>query len=57
MFGFERLAASTAGWAARATDAEGVAAGVWDDLTAWCGEVAYHDDMTQMVLRVPTTEA
>jgi hypothetical protein len=30
-----------------------VAAGIWDDLTAWCGEGSHHDDMTLLVLRVP----
>lgn len=52
LFGFERLAASAAHWAARTTDAEGVAAGLWTDLTAWCGEASQHDDMTLVVLRV-----
>jgi hypothetical protein len=53
MFGFERLAASAAYWAMRGTDADAVAAGLWADLTAWCGEEPSHDDMTLVVLRVP----
>jgi len=52
-FGFERLAASAAYWAARGADAGAVAAGIWADLTAWCGEAPHHDDMTLVVLRVP----
>jgi len=50
-FGFGRLAASAARWSAEASDAEGVAAGIWADVTAWAGEEAYHDDMTMVVLR------
>ena len=57
MFGFERLAASAAYWATRGTDADAVAAGLWADLTAWCGEEPYHDDMTLVVLRVPPASA
>jgi hypothetical protein len=57
MFGFERLAASSAYWAMRGTDADAVAAGLWADLTAWCGEEPSHDDMTLVVLRVPPTSA
>ena len=37
---------------AQAADAEGVTAGVWADLTAWCGDESHHDDMTLLVLRV-----
>jgi integral membrane sensor domain MASE1 len=55
LFGFERLLASAAYWSARAADPDGVAAGVWADLTAWCGETSQHDDMTLLVLRVPGT--
>ena len=36
-----------------ADDAEGVAAGVWADLTAWAGEERHHGDLTLLVLRVP----
>jgi len=50
-FSFERLAASAAHWSAHGGDAEGVAAGIWADVTAWSGEDAYHDDMTLVVLR------
>ncbi|MBI2941602.1 MAG: serine/threonine-protein phosphatase [Chloroflexi bacterium] len=53
LFGFERLAESAALWACRAADAEGVAAGLWSDLSAWAGEAPSHDDMTLVVLRVP----
>ena len=45
--------ASAAHWAARAADPDDVAAGVWADLTAWCGETSQHDDMTLLVMRVP----
>ena len=55
LFGFDRLARSVAHWAQQAGDADGVAAGVWSDLTAWCGEESHHDDMTLLVLRVPPT--
>ena len=34
-----------------------VAAGIWSDLTARCGEERHHDDMTLLVLRVPDTAA
>jgi serine phosphatase RsbU (regulator of sigma subunit) len=53
LFGFERLAASVAHWSTPAADADGMAAGVWADLTAWCGDESHHDDMTLLVLRVP----
>jgi integral membrane sensor domain MASE1 len=53
LFGFERLLASAAHWSARAADPDDVAAGVWADLTAWCGETSQHDDMTLLVMRVP----
>jgi serine phosphatase RsbU (regulator of sigma subunit) len=53
MLGFERLAASAAYWAAHGAGADAVAAGIWADLTAWCGEEPHHDDMTLLVLRVP----
>ena len=53
LFGFDRLAQSVAHWSIQAGDAEGVAAGVWADLSAWCGEESHHDDMTLLVLRVP----
>ena len=52
LFGFDRLASSVAHWATHAPDAEGVAAGIWADLTAWCGDESHHDDMTLLVLRV-----
>jgi sigma-B regulation protein RsbU (phosphoserine phosphatase) len=51
-FGFERLAASATAWAAKADDAEGVADGIWADVTEWGGEDAHHDDMTLLVVRV-----
>lgn len=53
LFGFERLAASVAYWAGQAGGADAVAAGIWADLAAWCGEGSHHDDMTLVVLRVP----
>ena len=53
LFGFPRLAASAAFWAARSPDAEAVAAGIWADVTAWCGDASGHDDMTLLVLRIP----
>jgi serine phosphatase RsbU (regulator of sigma subunit) len=53
LFGFERMAASAAAWAARPLDAEAVADGIWADVTDWGGEDAHHDDMTLLVLRVP----
>ena len=52
LFGFERLAESAARWAGRGTDADAMAAGVWSDLTRWCGDDSTHDDMTLLVLRV-----
>ena len=54
LFGFDRLARSVAHWSTQAADADGVAAGVWADLTAWAGDAPHHDDMTLLVLRVPT---
>jgi serine phosphatase RsbU (regulator of sigma subunit) len=57
MFGFERLAASTVYWTARAENAEGIAEGIWCDVTDWSGETSTHDDMTLLVMRVPTTAA
>lgn len=53
LIGFERLAQSMAHWAGHATDAEGVAEGIWRDLTAWCEDERHHDDMTRLVLPVP----
>jgi serine phosphatase RsbU (regulator of sigma subunit) len=53
LFGFARLHQSVARWAEQAENAEGVAEGIWSDLTAWCGEESHHDDMTLLVLRVP----
>ena len=53
LFGFARLSASASHWAAHAATAEGVAAGIWSDLTVWCGDESHHDDMTLLVLRVP----
>ena len=52
LFGFTRLAASASHWALHAPTAEAVAAGIWSDLTAWCGEQSHHDDMTLLILRV-----
>ena len=51
-FSFERLAASAGRRSQGGSDAEAVAAGIWEDVTAWSGEDAYHDDMTLVVLRV-----
>jgi serine phosphatase RsbU (regulator of sigma subunit) len=51
LFGFDRLQRSAAHWAQEAESAEGVAAGIWSDLTAWCGEESHHDDVTLLVLR------
>ena len=53
LLGFARLAASAAHWSSHAGTAEEVAAGIWSDLTAWCGEESHHDDVTLLVLRVP----
>ena len=53
LFGFARLASSAAHWARHAHTAEAVAAGIWSDLTAWCGDESHHDDVTLLVLRVP----
>jgi sigma-B regulation protein RsbU (phosphoserine phosphatase) len=53
LFGFERLAQSAAHCAARAQNAEAVAAGIWSDVTVWAGQESHHDDMTLLVLRVP----
>ena len=52
-FGFERLAASASSWAGQTADAEGLASGVWADLTSWCGAAPHHDDMLLLVVRVP----
>lgn len=52
MFGFERLAASAAYWSTHAADADGIAAGIWDDVNAWSDNSSEHDDMTLLVLRV-----
>ena len=57
MFGFERLAASTVYWTARAESAEAIAEGIWADVTDWSGETSAHDDMTLLVLRVPPAAA
>jgi serine phosphatase RsbU (regulator of sigma subunit) len=54
LFGFERLAQSVAHWSAAAESAEAVASGIWTDLTSWCGPDPHHDDMTLLVLRVPS---
>ena len=29
-----------------------VAAGLWTDVSSWCGDESHHDDMTLLVLRV-----
>jgi len=52
LFGFERLHQSAAHWAVHSNTAEAVAAGIWSDITAWCGKESHHDDMTLLVLRV-----
>ena len=52
LFGFDRLATSAAHWATHGPTAEDIAAGIWSDLTPWCGEESHHDDMTLLVLRV-----
>jgi serine phosphatase RsbU (regulator of sigma subunit) len=54
LFGFERLAASAVYWTAWAESAEGIAEGMWSDVTDWSGETSTHDDMTLLVMRVPT---
>jgi serine phosphatase RsbU (regulator of sigma subunit) len=56
MFGFARLHALATSWAARASTAEEVAAGMWADMESWCGTASEHDDMTLLVVRVPTKE-
>jgi serine phosphatase RsbU (regulator of sigma subunit) len=53
LFGFDRLVASAAAWAATPCDAEAMADGIWEDVIRWSGEDAHHDDMTLLVLRVP----
>jgi GAF domain-containing protein len=53
LFGFARLSSSAAHWATHAPTAEAATAGIWSDLTAWCGDESHHDDMTLLVLRVP----
>ena len=57
LFGFDRLATAASHWSSHAFTAEEVAAGVWSDLIAWCGDESHHDDMTLLVLRVPPPEA
>ncbi|HEU5314702.1 MAG TPA: SpoIIE family protein phosphatase, partial [Chloroflexota bacterium] len=59
-FGFARFAASATHWSQHAASAEDIAAGIWSDLTAWCGDQSHQgfptgdlDDMTLLVLRVP----
>jgi serine phosphatase RsbU (regulator of sigma subunit) len=52
-FGFDRLVASAAAWAATPLNAEAVADGIWEDVIRWSGADAHHDDMTLLVLRVP----
>jgi len=52
LFGFERLAASSAYWTTQAADADGIAGGIWADVNDWSGETSDHDDMTLVVLRV-----
>jgi serine phosphatase RsbU (regulator of sigma subunit) len=54
LFGFERLAQSAAHWSARGETADAVAEGLCGDVTAWCGAESHHDDMTLLVLRVPS---
>jgi serine phosphatase RsbU (regulator of sigma subunit) len=54
LFGFERLAASAVHWSARAPSAAAIAQGVWADVLAWSGDDSRHDDMTLLVLRVPS---
>jgi serine phosphatase RsbU (regulator of sigma subunit) len=51
-FGFERVAQSVGHWVARAEGAEGVLRGLWEDVSAWCGDDLDHDDATLVVLRV-----
>ena len=51
LFGFERLAASATYWTARAESAEGIAEGIWSDVTDWSGETSTHDDMTLLVAK------
>jgi sigma-B regulation protein RsbU (phosphoserine phosphatase) len=53
LFGFERLSAAAGRWAASGGDAESIAAGIWAEVSGWCGPEAHHDDMTLLVLRVP----
>jgi sigma-B regulation protein RsbU (phosphoserine phosphatase) len=57
LFGFERLHAAAGRWAASGRDAESIAAGIWDEVAGWCGPEAHHDDMTLLVLRVPSRDA
>jgi serine phosphatase RsbU (regulator of sigma subunit) len=52
LFGFDRLEASAAFWAAHATSAEAVLDGIWSDVAKWCSGDSLHDDMTLLVLRV-----
>jgi len=53
MFGFERLATVAAAYAASAPSADAIAAGIWQEVMSWTGDVPPHDDMTLVVLRVP----
>ncbi len=53
LWGFERLAASTARWSGTGGTADAIADGIWQDVNEWCGESSQHDDMTLVVLRVP----
>jgi serine phosphatase RsbU (regulator of sigma subunit) len=53
LFGFDRLAASAAAWAAGGEDAETILRGIWSDVEAWSGRVTHHDDKAIVVLRVP----
>ena len=57
LYGFGRLTESAAHWSMRGADAEAIAAGIWADVTVWCGEESHHDDMTLLVLRVPYKSA
>ncbi|HEU5316132.1 MAG TPA: SpoIIE family protein phosphatase [Chloroflexota bacterium] len=61
LFGFDRLTESLSRAARTARDAEDVAAAVWEDIAAWCGDSPHQgfptgnlDDMTLLVLRVPS---
>ncbi|MAG37045.1 MAG: hypothetical protein CL878_12485 [Dehalococcoidia bacterium] len=54
LFGFERLTAAVARAAAGGHDAEAVASALWAEVLAWSGEAPQHDDMTLLVVRVPS---